>query len=102
MYKKEDNRSYPNYNKPKEVFNNGDKKPLRYGEDALSKSLLEKTLKITLINGSVFNGVLSNLGMYDLTVKTKAKQVFDGNITRDVEKPIIILKSAIATVEVVL
>lgn len=102
MYKKEDNnRSYPNYNKPKEVFNNSDKKPLRYGEDELNKSQVGKKVKITLINGGEIAGTLSNLGMYDLTIKTKAKQVFEGNITREVEKSVIVLKSAIATVEVI-
>ena len=41
------------------------------------------------------------MGMFDLTVKTKIKQVFNGTITREVEKSIIILKSAIATVEAI-
>ena len=81
--------------------NNVIKKTLRYGEDDVNKTLLGKNVKITLINGREINGVLSNLGMYDLTVKTKVKQVFNRNITREVEKPIIILKSAIATVEVI-
>lgn len=92
-------------NKDSKVFNNSDgnnviRKTLRYGEDDVNKTLLGKNVKITLINEREIIGVLTNLGMYDLTVKTKVKQVFNGNITREVEKSIIILKSSIATVEV--
>jgi hypothetical protein len=102
---KDNNRSYPNYNKDKKLFKDNDsnnviKKPLRYGEDDLNKTLLGKNVKVTLVNGREIAGVLSNLGMYDVTIKTKAKQVFNGNITREVESSIIILKSALATVEV--
>ena len=81
--------------------NNVIKKTLRYGDDDVNKTLIGKNLKIKLINGREITGVLTNLGMYDLTVKTKIKQVFNGTITREVEKSIIILKSAIATVEVI-
>ena len=93
-------------NKDSKVFNNSDgnnviRKTLRYGEDDVNKTLLGKNVKITLINEREIIGVLTNLGMYDLTVKTKVKQVFNGNITREVEKSIIILKSAIATVEAI-
>ena len=110
MYKKEEykgNNSY--FNNKEKVLKDTDgnkdngnnaKKPLRYDQDDVNKSLLNKNLKITLINGREIIGVLSNLGMYDLTVKAKITQVFEGNISREVEKPIIILKSAIATVEV--
>ena len=98
MYKN-NNGNNPNYNKEKTVFNNsGGKK--RYGDDDVNKTLIGKNVKITLINGREIIGVLTNLGMYDLTVKTKVKQVFNGNISREVEKAIIVLKSAIATVEV--
>ncbi len=98
MYKN-NNGNNPNYNKEKTVFNNsGEKK--RYGDDDVNKTLIGKNVKITLINGREIIGVLTNLGMYDLTVKTKVKQVFNGNISREVEKAIIVLKSAIATVEV--
>ena len=92
-----------NPNKDSKVLNtyDGNKKTLRYGEDDVNKTLLGKNVKVTLINGREIAGILSNLGMYDLTVKTKIKQVFNGTITREVEKSIIILKSAIATVEVI-
>ena len=95
-----------NFNKPKTVFNNSDsnniKKPLRYGEDDLNKSQVGKTVKVTLINGVEIAGILSNLGMYDLSVKTKRRETFSDNLTREVERSVIVLKSAIATVEVVL
>lgn len=103
---KDNNWNYPNYNKSKEVikFSDGNKvqKPVKYCEDDLNKNLVGKNLKITLINGREIIGVLTNLGMYDLTIKAKVKQVFIGNISREVEKAIIVLKSAIAIVEVVL
>ena len=94
-----------NYNKGGKVYNNSDsnniKKPLRYGEDDLNKSQVGKNVKVALINGVEITGILSNLGMYDLSVKTKVKAVLNGNLTREIEKSIIILKSAVATVEVV-
>ncbi len=104
MYKNNKGNN-PYFNKDSKVFKDNDsnnvKKPLRYGEDELNKNQVGKNVKITLINGREIAGILSNLGMYDLTVKAKAKQVFEGNITREVENSIIILKSAIATVEVI-
>ncbi len=105
MYKNNNVVDNNKNNKDLKVFKDNEsnkvQKPLRYGTDDLNKTLLNKNLKITLINGREITGILSNLGMYDLTIKTKTNQVFNGNITREVEKPIIVLKSAIATVEVV-
>lgn len=79
----------------------GDQKPRRYGEDALNKSLLGKRVRVTLINSQTVDGIFSNIGMYDITVTSKVLQTFPGNITRETEKPVIVLKSAIATVEVI-
>lgn len=79
-----------------------DQKPKRYGEDALNKGLLGKKVKVTLINNQTVEGIFSNIGMYDITVTTKFLQTFPGNITRETERPVIVLKSAIATVEVIL
>lgn len=82
-----------------EVFNNS-QKPKRYGDDALNKGLVGKKLKIVLLNGQTLEGVLSNLGMYDLTLTQKVQEKF-GALIRDIEKPIIVMKAAIATIEVV-
>lgn len=87
-------------NNTQRVFNS-DQKPKRYGEDALNKGLLGKKVKITLINNQTIEGIFSNLGMYDLTVNCKVQQTFSGNLTREMEKSVIILKSAICTVEVI-
>ncbi len=89
-----------NYNHGSEVFKN-DHKPKRYGEDALNKVLLGKKVKITLINNQTVEGVFSNIGMYDITVITKVIQTFTGVINREIERPVIVLKSAIATLEVI-
>lgn len=103
MYKNNKGNN-PYFNKDSKLFKDNDsnnvKKPLRYGEDELNKNQVGKTVKVTLINGVEIAGILSNLGMYDLTIKTKVKQVFNGNLTREVERSVIVLKSAIATVEV--
>ncbi|EQB72502.1 MAG: hypothetical protein AMDU1_APLC00008G0005 [Thermoplasmatales archaeon A-plasma] len=81
------------------VFNNS-LKPKRYGDDALNKGLLGRRLRITLINGQTIEGILSNLGMYDLSVTQKVQEKF-GALIRDSEKTIIVMKAGILTVEVV-
>lgn len=106
MNKEGNNNNSNSYNKGK-VFNNNDgknydnnvKKPLRYGEDALSKNLLNKKLKIKLIDNEVIEGILTNLGMYDLTIRRKIQEQF-GTVFREKENEIIILKATIITVEV--
>ena len=107
MYK-EDKKNNLNYNNGQKVFNGNDskkfdnnepKKPLRYSEDALTKKLENRKIKVTLINNNVIEGILVNLGVYDLTVKRKVKEQF-GQAYRESEKEIIILKAVIATVEV--
>ena len=77
-----------------------DPKPRRYGEDALSKALLGKRLRIALINGQTIEGVLSNLGMYDLTLTQKVQEKF-GALIKDTEKTITVMKAAILTLETI-
>jgi hypothetical protein len=60
-----------NSSNPTEVLNNSPQKPKRYGEDSLNKGLLGKKLRVTLVNGQTIEGILSNLGMYDLTISRK-------------------------------
>lgn len=94
-----------NYNKPKEVFNNSlDKKPLRYSTDSFVKELIGKKIRIGLINGDVFEGILKELGMYDIMVaiNTEDKTNIGGKeIIRNITKDRIFMKSAIIWVEVV-
>lgn len=103
---KEDRKNNVNYNNRVKVYNNSDaknydnvKKPLRYNEDDLNKSLLNKKVKITLINNQVFQGILVNLGVYDLTIRHKVKEQF-GEAFRETEKDVIVMKAVICTVEV--
>ena len=92
-------KTYYNKNTEKVFKNNAGQKPLRYNEDALSKNLLNKKIKITLLNNQVFEGILINLGVYDLTIRHKVNEQF-GQAFRESDKDVIILKSAICTVEV--
>jgi sRNA-binding regulator protein Hfq len=65
----------------------GPGKAQRYSKDSFTKELIGKVVKITLTNGSVVQGRLLELGMYDIKLQTSQNQL-------------IILKSAILTVEV--
>ena len=80
------------------VFKSSEK-PKRYNDDALSKNLLGKKVRITLINSQIVEGTLSNLGIYDLSISHKVQEKF-GTLIRESEKVIIVLKASIATVEV--
>ena len=60
----------------------------RYSKDSFVRELIGKVVKITLTNGSVVQGRLLELGMYDVKVQTATNQL-------------IILKSSIMTVEVI-
>ena len=100
-------RNTANFNKAEKVFkgndgkndNNVAKKPLRYSEDALTKKLENKKIRVTLINNQVFQGILVNLGVYDLTIRHKVKEQF-GEAFRETEKDVIVMKAVICTVEV--
>ena len=74
------------FNDRENVFK-GSAKAQRYSKDSFTKELIGKVVKITLTNGSVVQGRLIELGMYDVKVQTATNQL-------------IILKSGILTVEV--
>ena len=74
-------------NNSNRTFKGSEKKPQRYTKDSFTKELISKVVKLSLINGSVVQGRLLELGMYDVKVQTPTTQL-------------IILKSAILTVEV--
>ena len=99
------------YNNRKNVFKSygskdsgtSEKKPLRYGQDSFTKELIQKTIQIELVNGKILQGRLLQLGMYDVQIELKSIENFmvsGQTLTKDVTKNLIILKSAICTVEV--
>jgi len=99
------------YNNRGKVFNNSgtkdfrtqDRKPLRYSEDSFVKELIGKTIQIELVNGKILKGKLLNLGMFDVLIELKSEETVNISgkpMVRDVLKNLIILKSAILTVEV--
>jgi len=103
-----------NYNSnEKKVFNGygkdfgsktSEKKPLRYSQDSFVRELRGKTLTIELVNGKILRGKLLELGMFDVMIELKSVENFivsGQTLTKDVVKNLIILKSAILTVEVV-
>lgn len=63
-------------------------KPLRYTQDSFTKELIGKKIRITLVNGSITEGELQELGMYDIQIKS-------------LQNNLIILKSAIMVVQVI-
>jgi hypothetical protein len=63
-------------------------KPLRYSKDSFVKELIGKVVKITISDGSLIQGRLLELGMYDILIQTSASLL-------------IIFKSRILTVEVI-
>ncbi len=75
------------YNDRDNVFK-GSGKAQRYSKDSFTKELIDKVVKLTLTNGSVVQGRLLELGMYDVKVQTATNQL-------------IILKSSIMTAEVI-
>jgi len=95
-----------NYNRAK-VFNNSgasEKKPLRYGQDSFVKELIQKNVTIELTNGKILTGKLLQLGMFDILIEVKSTEnyiVSGKTLNKDTTKSLIVLKSAILTVEVV-
>ena len=86
-----------------DVFNNNDKKPLRYTQDSFVKGLIGKNVRISLITQEVFEGVLKELGMYDflLEVKVTEKITISGKeVFREIKRERIYMKSSVAWVEV--
>jgi len=84
-------------------FKTQDKKPLRYSEDSFVKELIGKIVNIELINGKMLQGRLLQLGMFDVLIELKSKETVNISgkpMIKDTTKSLIILKSAILTVEV--
>ena len=92
-----------NNNRSKVDNNSGKQKIQRYSQDSFTKELIGKKIKLTLHNGSYAEGILRQLGMFDILVEVKATQniVVDGkNLSRETVKSIIFLKQHIVCVEV--
>ena len=70
-----------------QTFKGSEKKPQRYSKDSFTKESIGKVVKLTLTNGSVVQGRLLELGMYDIKLQTSQNQL-------------IVMKSAIMTAEV--
>jgi small nuclear ribonucleoprotein (snRNP)-like protein len=99
------------FNNNKNVFKNSpkdsgpiqDRKPLRYSKDSFVKELIGKNIQIELVNGKILTGKLVDLGMFDILLELKSTESFNVSgktMSRDVVRRIIILKSAIISVEV--
>lgn len=103
MYKNNGMDKTYNNNKPKEVFKNFDKKPPRYSTDSFVKELITKKIRICLINGDIFEGILNELGMFDIkiAINTEDKTIIAGKeMSRNVVKDRIFMKSGILWIEV--
>lgn len=90
-------------NKNKVVNNSGKEKIQRYSQDSFTKDLIGKKVKLILDNNTIVEGILKQLGMFDilLEVKTVQNVNIDGrSMSRDITKPIIYLKQHIVCVEV--
>ena len=69
--------------------NSGQQKIQRYSQDSFTKELIGKRIKLTLHNGTYAEGILKQVGMFDVLVEVKATQniVVDGkNLSRDAVK----------------
>lgn len=77
-----------NSNDKRGVFQGSEqKKILRYSEDNFTRVHEGKKIKVILVNGSTFSGILKQVGMYDLRINDGAKEL-------------VIFKNAVATIEV--
>ena len=96
-------RFLQNNNRNQVDKNSGQQKIQRYSQDSFTKELIGKRIKLTLHNGTYAEGILKQVGMFDVLVEVKATQniVVDGkNLSRDAVKSIIYLKQHIVCVEV--
>ena len=85
------------------VFNIGDRKPLRYSHDSFIKELIGKNIRVSLTTREVFEGVLKELGMYDFLVEVTVVEkiaISGKEVSRDSRKQRILMKSSVAWVEV--
>lgn len=83
--------------------NDRPEKPLRYSQDSLTKVLIGKAVKITLLNNQTLTGRLKDVGVYDISVevnKTVEMEISGKKITKDRTVTVIMQKGALATVEV--
>ena len=90
-----------NYNQPKPPFKPQEEvKPLRYSKDSFTKELIGKTIILNLSNGKELQGRLIELGMYDVLIEISEKKEFATGLFKDMQKKIIVMKSAIVSVEI--
>lgn len=105
MINKSGDRRYPpNFNNKKVVNkDSGEQKVLRYTTDSFVKELIGKNIEILLVNSTIIKGRLVELGMYDILIEvTRNKEIIVQNtkMIKPLTTQIIVLKSAIITVEV--
>lgn len=104
MIKNNSRENISNYNNKQDVNkDSGEQRVLRYTNDTLKKDLIGKTVEILLVNSTILKGKLLQVGMYDILIEiTRNKELTMQNtkIYKPVISQIIVLKSAIITVEV--
>ena len=105
MIKNNSRENISNYNNKQDVNkDSGEQRVLRYTNDTLKKDLIGKTVEILLVNSTILKGKLLQVGMYDILIEiTRNKELTIQNtkIYKPVISQIIVLKSAIITVEVI-
>ncbi len=87
-----------------EVFNNSQKKPLRYSRDSFVRELIGQKVRISLTTQEVFEGTLKQVGMYDCLIEVKIAETINVSgkeITREATKKRIFMKSNIVWIEVI-
>ena len=92
-----------NNNRNKVDNNSGKQKTQRYSQDSFTKELIGKRIRISLTNNTMAEGILKQVGMFDILVEVKSTQniTIDGkNLSREAVKSIIFLKQHIVCVEV--
>ena len=101
----ESTHKIPLNNNRNQVDNNsGKQKTQRYSQDSFTKELIGKKIKFSLDNNTMAEGILKQVGMFDVLVEVKSTQniTIDGkNLSRDAVKSIIYLKQHIVCVEVI-
>ena len=86
------------------VFKSDQTKPLRYSHDSFVKELIGKKIRISLTTNEVFEGILKEVGMYDvqLAINIPEKIVVSGKeMVKETTKFRIFFKSSIVWIEVV-
>ena len=86
------------------VFNNSQKKPLRYSKDSFTRELLGKHIRMKTTSNEIFDGTLKEIGMFDVFLEAKSTETYNINgktMTKDVTKNIIFLKGQIVWIEVI-